>query len=233
MWPITANAQTPFQLWGSGTITWLTSDRVHMRVVVQERDQLTPDNQTKFFSTSATPRFLYVVAPWIDALAEINFTRKDQSNDVDTVTVSPRIGVQLHILSRLLGGGATSREHAPRQRFDFRTLLRLEDQRQSTNTDSATTSTWIFRDRWTVAYPLNRPKTTSDGAVYLTNDIEGFVTLDGGFINQLRTRTGVGYRLNFPWKFEWLYVWDGQRSSPSESLSTSYNAFYFRVYYQF
>src|SRR5262249_3028099 len=124
--PVVANAQTPFQLWGSGTITWLTSDRVEMRVVVQSRDQLTPDDQTKFFSTSATPRFLYVVAPWIDALSEINFTKKDQSNDVDTITVSPRIGVQLHILSRLLGGGAASREHQPRQRFDFRSLLRLE-----------------------------------------------------------------------------------------------------------
>jgi hypothetical protein len=204
-----------------------------MRVVVQSRDQLTPDDQTKFFSTSATPRFLYVVAPWIDALTEINFTRKDQSNGVDTITVSPRIGVQLHILSRLLGGGAASREHAPRQRFDFRTLLRLEDQRQSTNTDSSTTSTWTFRDRWTVAYPLNRPKTTADGAVYLITDIEGFVPLDGGFVNQLRSRTGIGYRPSFPWKFEWLYVWDGQRSRPSESLSTNYNAFYFRVYYQF
>jgi hypothetical protein len=235
--PIAANAQTPFQLWASGTITWLTSDRMHMRVVVQSRDQSTPDDQTKFFSISTTPRFLYVVAPWIDALGEINFTRKDQSNDVDTITVSPRIGVQLHILSRLLYGGgggvARSREAEPRQRFDFRTLVRLEEQRQSTNTDSSTTSSWTFRDRWTVAYPLNRPKTTSDGAVYLITDIEGFVPLDGGFVNELRLRTGPGYRPSFPWKFEWLYVWDGQRSRPSESLSTKYNAFYFRVYYQF
>ena len=132
--PAAANAQTPFQLWGSGTITWLTSDRVQMRIVIQARDQLTPDDETKFFSISATPRFLYVVAPWIDALTEINYTRKDQINNVDTTTVSPRIGVQLHILSRLLdggggGGGAAPRAPQPRQRFDFRTLLRFEDQR--------------------------------------------------------------------------------------------------------
>src|SRR5262245_31249279 len=136
--PAVANAQTPFQVWGSGTITWLASDRIETRVVVQERDQLTPDDQTKFVSISATPRFLYVVAHWIDALSEISITRKDQSNDVDTITVSPRFGVQLHILSRLLygrgGGGAASREHEPRQRFDFRTLLRFEDQRESSNT---------------------------------------------------------------------------------------------------
>lgn len=198
-----------------------------MRVVVQARDQLTPDDQTKFFSISTTPRFLYVVAPWIDALSEINFTRKDQSNDVDTITVSPRIGVQLHILSRLLygggGGGAAARTPEPRQRFDFRTLLRLEDQRQSTDDDSSTTSAWTFRDRWSVAYSLNRPKTTSVGAVYLITDIEGFVPLDEGFINQLRSRTGLGYVLSLPWKFEWLYIWDGQRTRPSESLSTKYN----------
>src|SRR5262249_16440529 len=185
------------------------------------------------FSISAAPRFLYVVAPWIDALGEISFTRKDQSNDVETITVSPRIGVQLHILSRLLDGGGGSREPEPRQRFDFKTLFRLADQRQSTNTDSSTTSTWTFRDRWTVAYPLNRPKTTSDGAIYLITDIEGFMPLDGGFINELRLRTGPGYRLSFPWKFEWLYIWDGHRSRPSESRATKSNAFYFRVSYQF
>jgi hypothetical protein len=234
IFPVAASAQTPFQLWGSGTITWLTNDRVEMQVVTQSRDQLRPDDQTKFFSIGTNPRLLYIVAPWIDALGEISFTRKNQTDDVDTTTVSPRFGVQLHILSRLLyGGGAASREPEPRQRFDFRTLLRFEDQRQSTNSDSSTTSTWTFRDRWTVAYPLNRPKTTSDGAVYLITDIEGFVPLDEGFINQLRVRTGTGYRPSFPWKFEWLYVWDGQRSRPSASLAAAYNAFYFRLYYQF
>src|SRR4029077_20987797 len=97
-------------------------------------------------------------------------------------------------LSRILssgGGLGVGREPESRLRLDFRSLLRLEDEQQKSSTDSSFSSSWTFRDRFRVAYPLNRPKVTSSGAVYLTADSEAFVPLDGGFINQLRVRSGI------------------------------------------
>jgi uncharacterized protein DUF2490 len=232
--PALANAQTPGQLWLTGTATWLASDRLQLRVQFESQDQfIVPDNQPTFLSTDTTPRVLYVLASWIDVLGEVAFGTKDQSDNDDSTSLTPRVGVQLHILSRLLSGGADPREHPPRFRWDFRSLLRLEDQREKSSGHDSTTSTWIFRDRFRVAYPINRPKTTSNGAIYLATDWETFVPLDGGFINQLRARNGIGYRLSFPWRFEALYVWQGERSRPSESLSTKDNALDLRVYYQF
>src|SRR5262249_44819793 len=101
--PVLASAQAPGQVWLAGTATWLTNDRLQIRAQFEAKDQfIVPDNQPTFLSTETTPRVLYVVAPWIDVLGEIAFETKDQSNNDDSTTVTPRVGVQLHILSRLL-----------------------------------------------------------------------------------------------------------------------------------
>ena len=131
------------------------------------------------------------------------------------------------------GSGGGGREPQSRLRLDFRSLLRFEDNRQKSSTDSSFSSSWTFRDRFHVAYPLNRPKVTSSGAVFLAADTEAFVPLDEGFINELRVRSGVGYRHSFPWRFEALYVWTGERSRPSEPIAVKNQALDLRVYFQF
>jgi hypothetical protein len=113
------------------------------------------------------------------------------------------MGVRLHILSRLLQQRAAhrgaEREAQPRRRGTISTLLRFEhrDLLQS----GSTTSSWRFRDRIELAYPLNRPKLTADDAVYLTSDTELFVPLTDdpqqGRVNEWRLRNGVGYRMTF------------------------------------
>jgi hypothetical protein len=234
--PATARAQSPGQLWASGTVRWLPTDRWSFLVTAEPRDQLiVPDDQPTYVSFDTTPRVLYVLAPWIDVLGEIDFQVKHQSNDVDTTSVTPRFGVQLHILSRILDGGAgrgADREPQPGRRLNFRTLLRFVDQKAQSTDDSTTTSSWQLRDRFSVAYPLNRPKTTSNGAIYLTTDSESFVLLDGGVLNQLRIRSGVGYRHSFPWRFETLYIWRTDKSDAGV-WATKYHALDFRVLYQF
>jgi hypothetical protein len=231
----TANAQSAGQLWGTGTVTWLASDRLQLRVQAEPDAQLiVPEGQPTFFSVDTTPRALFIVAPWIDVLGEIDFGTKNQSNEVNTTSVTPRVGVQLHILSRILaGGGGGGREPESRQRLDFRSLLRFEENRQKPSTNSSFSSSWTFRDRFRMSYPLNRPKVTSSGAVYLATDTEAFVPLDEGFINELRVRSGVGYRHSFPWRFEALYVWTGERSRPSEPIAVKNQALDLRVYFQF
>jgi hypothetical protein len=239
------NAQSAEQLWATGTVRWLQSDRLSLQVKFEPKAQLIePDDQPTFLSVDTTPRVVYVVAPWMDVLGEIDLGVKNQSNEVNTDSVTPRFGVQLHILSRILNHEAqrgADRENPPRLRVNFRTLLRIEDQRETSSSDSSTSpsssqstsSSWQFRDRFAVAYPVNRPKTTSDGAVYITADSEAFVPIDDGFINQLRLRSGVGYRHSFPWRFEALYIWTGERSRPSEPLAVKNQALDFRIYFQF
>jgi len=218
----------------------LATDRLSMRVQFEpETQRIVSDGQSTFVSFDATPRVRYVVAPWIDVLGEIDWGIKDESTDVTTDSVTPRFGVQLHILSTILDPGV-SRERQPGRRVDFRTLIRFEDEREESGTESSTSpstslrtsSTWQFRDRFQVAYPLNRPKTTSAGAIYLTADSEAFVQLDDGVLNQLRVRSGIGYRHSFPWRFEALYITSRERTD-SGSWETKYHALDLRVQYLF
>ena len=103
--PVTAHAQAAGQLWGTVNVRWLATDRLSFRVQVQPEDQLiVPDDQPRFVSVDVTPRVLYVVAPWIDVLGEIDWGIKHESDDVEKESMTPRFGVQLHILSPVLAG---------------------------------------------------------------------------------------------------------------------------------
>ena len=144
-----ATAQVSHQLWGEATIDWLAADRLTY--------ELKTEPKTNPATLDVTPQVTYAVLAWADVLAEVQLEHKADSDS----TATPRVGAELHILSRLLSPHPQSqaeREKPPRRRIVVSTLLRFEESQ----------SEWTFRDRFNVAYPLNRPKTTSDGAIYLT-----------------------------------------------------------------
>jgi hypothetical protein len=216
-WPGDADAQRQ-QLWATGTIEWLQTDRLTSRVEVEP--------QTNPATLDVTPRVAYTVVAWADLLAEVQLEHKADSDP----TATPRIGAELHILSRLLRAHASSgaeREKPPLRRVVVSTLLRFEN----------TSSGWQFRDRFNLTYPFNRHKTTDDGAVYATADEELFVPLDrapgAALVNQVRIRAGLGYRLSFAWRFETLYVWNGTRHAASGPLTTQSNVIDTRVTREF
>jgi len=133
------------------------------------------EGQATWADLDATPQVLYALLPWMDVPGVTEIGLRTESNETKTVEVALRVGVQLHILSRILRQQAArrcaDREPLPRQRVNIHTLLRLENQATASNS-AATKSSWRFRDRFAVAYPLNRANTTSDGTVYLTSDTD-------------------------------------------------------------
>ena len=213
-----ATAQVSHQLWGEATIDWLAADRLTY--------ELKTEPKTNPATLDVTPQVTYAVLAWADVLAEVQLEHKADSDS----TATPRVGAELHILSRLLSPhpqGHAEREKPPRRRIVVSTLLRFEESQ----------SEWTFRDRFNVAYPLNRPKTTSDGAIYLTADSELFVPFDrapgGDLVNQIRIRSGIGYRKDFAWRFDVLYIWDGTRHADAGPLTPKFHAIDIRVLRQF
>jgi Protein of unknown function (DUF2490) len=212
--PSTAAAQAASQVWANGIVNWFATDLMTFQV----------DGEPKSnpLDVDVTPRVQYTLAPWIDALAELDF---DHTADKDS-TWTPRVGVELHILSRLLDRHAAqraSREKPPRRRLIVSTLLRVEDDQ----------STWRFRDRFALVYALNRRKTTDDGAIYLTADNELFVPFDrapgAALVSKMRFRGGLGYRDSFAWRYELLYIWNGTRNGGSGPLVEESRAIDIRV----
>jgi hypothetical protein len=150
--------------------------------------------------------------------------------------MTPRIGFELHVLSRILPRferAGRGREKLPRRRLVVSSLLRLERQNTFYDSGAATKSSWRFRDRFDVAYPFNRPKTTDDGAVYLTEDNELFYPLErvsgDPLVSEVRIRAGFGYRASFAWRFEAIYIWTGTRRADTGPLAVDSHAFDVRV----
>jgi Protein of unknown function (DUF2490) len=212
--PSTAAAQSTGQLWANGIVNWFATDLLTVQVDAEPKSNP--------LDVDVTPRVQYTLAPWIDALAELDV---GHTADEDT-TWTPRIGVELHILSRLLDRRArqhADREKPPRRRLVVSTLLRVEDDQ----------STWRLRDRFALAYALNRRKITDDGAIYVTADNEVFIPFDrapgDALVNKMRFRGGLGYRQSFPWGYQALYIWNGTRSAAGAPLVQQSHAIDIRV----
>jgi hypothetical protein len=212
--PSTAAAQAEKQFWATGIVDWLATDRLTYEIEAEPK--------TNPATLEVTPEIQYTVAAWADVLAEVDL--KSQVDEGTTAT--PRFGVELHILSRLLQAHAprgAEREKPPLRRIVVNTLLRVED----------SNSTWRLRDRFQLAYPLNRSKTTDNGAVYLTGDSELFIPLDRGpgesLVSQVRLRSGLGYRRSFSWRFQALYIWNGTREAGTGQLKPVSHAIDIRI----
>ena len=229
-----AAAQSTGELWGDFTIDWLQTRRLTWEVEVEPKKSNTvPAGTSGWASLDVTPSVQYTLAKWVDTLAEVDWGYKPNGDDV--IETQSRVGFYFHILSRLLANRGAPRgadlEKQPLRRLVPNNLLRLEYRNEDPLNGGATTTTWRLRDRQEISYPFNRQKLTADGAVYATGDVELSVLLGDASdprFNQYRVRAGVGYRRDFRWRFEALFVQTRQRSGDS-GFSTSSNAFDARV----
>jgi hypothetical protein len=233
----TAHAQSIGELWGNLTIDWLASERLVYTMDVEPKVQVTAvTEQSRFANVDVWPSVEFAMAGWIDAHGEFLAGFTNEQDGSNSTEITERMGVRLHILSRLLrerrARRGAEREAQPRKRATIATLLRFEH-RDLQQSDAPTSGSWRFRGRVELAYPLNRPKLTSDGAVYLTSDTELVTPVSDdpqqGQITQWRLRNGLGYRVNFDTRLEMLYIWTTKKDSGSGRFATDSQAIDFRV----
>jgi len=233
----TAAAQSTGEVWGNVTIDWLATHRLVYTLDVEPKVQVTAvTKEARFANVDVWPSVEFALSGWLDAHGEFLTGFTNEQDGSTSTEVTERIGARLHLLSRLLQERAArrgaEREAQPRRRGTMATLLRFEH-RDVGHSDSPDISSWRFRGRIELAYPLNRPKLTSDGAVYLTSDTELFVPISDdpfqGRVNQWRLRNGVGYRLHFHTRLETLYIWTTKKDAGTDRFATDSQAIDFRV----
>ncbi len=172
---------------------------------------------------------------WLDLVGEATLGYTKQTDDVDSIELTPRIGARFHLFSRDLptASGVRLIERPPTRRVVIRDLVRVEYRTLFYTGEGNGTDTAVrFRNRLELLVPLNKPKLTDDGAHYLLTDWEWFVPLDDvheRFANKQRIRTGLGFRPSTAWRFEALYIWTRSRNTASEGFSTSDNIIDIRV----
>jgi hypothetical protein len=233
----TASAQSTGEVWGNLTIDWLASERLVYTLDVEPKVQVSAvTNQSRFANIDMWPSVDFALTEWLDAHGEFLTGFTNEQDGSNTTEITERMGVRLHVLSRLIqerdARRGAAREAQPRRRGTIGTLLRFEH-RDLLHSDSPTTSSWRFRGRVELAYPLNQPKLTRNGTVYLTSDTELFTTVSDdpqqGQISQWRLRNGVGYRVNFNTRLEALYIWTTKKDRDTGHFATDSQAIDVRV----
>ena len=223
--PRESRAQADLQAWGNLTFDWIKSHRVTIGVKVEPKVLVSPGGRAGL----GHPRRHAVVrvprGEWFDMVGELMVGRTNQTDDLDSTELTPRIGFRLHLLSNLRQ--QIVKEQRPKRRLVLRDLLRLEWRNLYYSTDKADSSTVRLRNRLESLWPINRPRITDNGVAYLNADWEWFIPFDDPderFANRQRVRAGLGYRRSFAWRFEAMYVWNRSRNTVDEPFTSTDHA---------
>jgi len=144
---------------------------------------------------------------------------KKQTETYSTLELRPTLGVRYHI--------------NPNRRNLIRVFLRYEWRHVKDLEDDDWSQTNRLRIRPELQVPVNKSTMRDDNLWYGMADVEWFANIDEDqeerFANRFRTRLGFGYRLNYSFRFEFIYVLQQARDTIEEEFKGSDNIFYFRV----
>lgn len=161
----------------------------------------------------------YALSPHVDLQGALLYNRTNQYQSLSSTEVRLMLGTRIHL--------------TPFSRVLTRLLLRIEQRNlYYTETDTHEQS-YRGRIRLETVTPLNR-KTMFDGDKlwYLVADVEAFLPIEQveeRFANRFRIRLGPGFRLNYTWRFEFLYTLQASRNTIAGDFETTDNLFRFRV----
>ena len=229
--PAAAHAQTNLQLWTNLTLDWVRDNQVTYEIDFEPKALIqAPPDDPSWRGIDVTPAIEYAWKQWLDVGAELALARTLQTDDLQTWEVTPRVTMRFHLFNRqeyLL-----FRERRARRRLVLRDLVRVEWRSLLYSDDTPAEHTTRFRNRLEFLFPWNRQNISDDRLVYTLADWEWFVPLDDPserFANRQRIRAGTGYRHNFAWRYEVVYMWTRSRDTTQEDFSTSDNIIDFRV----
>ncbi len=176
-------------------------------------------NTPRWREVSYAATLEYTVYQNLEVLGATTISRTNQTESYNTFEIRPTIGARYFF--------------TPNKRIQTRLLLRL-DQRNFKNLDTDEwTQVYRPRVRGEMIIPINRDSYFQDKLWYALTDVEWlFKTdedVDERFANRFRWRIGGGYRLNYSFRFEFLYMLQQSKNGIDEDFESSDNIFRFRI----
>jgi hypothetical protein len=144
----------------------------------------------------------------------------NQTDSYSTLELRPVLGTRFYL--------------TPAQRIQTRLLFRLEQRNLQDLDTKMWSQTWRPRARAEVIIPINQDSYYKDNLWYALMDAEWLFSntntdLKERFANRFRIRTGIGYRLSYSLRFEFIYMFQASRDGIDEDFSSSDNVFRFRL----
>lgn len=176
------------------------------------------DSRWRALDLQLTPE--YSITQHVDVMGALLVSRTFQQEALTTFEVREMLGARFHF--------------TPNRRILTRLLVRFENRNiQNRETDDWGASNRL-RFRAESVIPLNKPTMYSgDKLWYSILDAEAFVVMDQDaeerFANRLRIRTGIGYRIHYGLRLEFVYTLQRSRNALEEDFQTTDNIFRFRI----
>jgi Protein of unknown function (DUF2490) len=211
----TLHAQSPnAQLWFEHMMNYPFANSFNLENAVVYSTLL---HTPRWRALDYSPTLEYSLTPHIDLTLGATFSYTLQSEDYNTFEIRPVIGTKIYITQK--------------GRLHTRVLLRLE-QRNIQNLDTDEWETALRpRARIEGLMAINKKTFFEDNLWYGIADTEWFFTtddVDERFANRFRVRVGLGYRLNYSSRFEFIYMNQQSKNAIDDVEYTSDNIFRFR-----
>lgn len=168
-------------------------------------------NQDRWQSLTLTPQFEMSVLPFMDLISGVPLSYTVQKSSYNTFEARTMLGAKFYFTQG--------------KRVETRATLRYEH-RFFKGIDS---TSWEIsnriRLRAELVVPINKKTYYNDKMWYAIFDTEVFYVIDKNvserFANRTRTRLGVGYRLNYAYRFEILFAWQTSRDEIEQNFASS------------
>lgn len=154
----------------------------------------------------------------IDLIAATVLSYTNQTDSYNTFEIRPALGTRLYF--------------TPNKRIQTRLLLRVEQR----NFKNLETQEWSQeyrpRARAEMIIPINKDSYYEDKLWYALTDVEWLYKtndVEERFANRFRWRIGVGYRLSYSLRFEFIYMLQQSKNTIEDGFESSDNIFRFRV----
>ena len=180
-------------------------------------------NSPKWRSLDYSPTLEYALTNNIDILGGGTLAYTVQQEEYNTFEARIMVGTRIHL--------------TPNSRILSRLQIRLE-QRNFKNLETESWETvYRPRARAELLIPINRKTYFEDKLWYGIVDAELLFAVDDDvderFANRFRLRTGIGYRLSYSSRVEFVYMLQKSRNGIDESFSSTDNIFRFRYKHYF
>lgn len=212
-----ANAQTNEQIWFEYMLNYPFANSWNLENAVTA-STTTSSPKWRAYDYSATLERDITQHFQIVAQGVLSYT--NQTDGYNTMEIRPVLGTRFYL--------------TPSSRIQTKLLFRLE-QRNIQDLDTKLWSqTWRPRARAEIIVPINQDSYYKDNLWYALADVEWLFSntdtdLKERFANRFRLRTGVGYRLSYSLRFEFIYMYQASRNGIDEAFTSSDNIFRVRI----
>jgi hypothetical protein len=207
---------TANQLWIEYMLYYPFANAYNLETIVTYSTSL---NQPRWRAADIQATLTRSLSSHIDIQAGLHTSRTIQNEETTTNEIRETLGAHFHF--------------TPNKRVLTRLLVRFEQRNQKKIDSDGWSHSTRSRLRFETLTPINRKKMSENKLWYAIVDAEVFIVMDHDlqerYANRYRLRSGIGYRLSYPWRFEFVYTLQKSKNTIDGDFYTSDNLFRVRI----